>query len=338
MKSRRRRIQSVPTNIITGFLGVGKSSAILHLLKQKPPRERWAVLVNEFGEVGIDGCLFTGQETEDSGIYVREVTGGCMCCAAGLPMQIALNMLLARARPDRLLIEPTGLGHPREVMAVLGAEHYREVLDLHATITLVDARKVHDERYTGHPTFNQQLGIGDVIVANKADQYRPGDFPALMEFLESGGYLDNKSVYQISQAALQPGWLAGPARQYKVDHDHQHETGEASALLASPEIPDCGYLSIDNEGEGFYSRGWIFKPEWTFNADRLYSLLLGVAAERMKGVFITDRGISAYNKADDVLTEAPLDDTLDSRIECISSDRDSLEILEDALLDCVIAR
>jgi len=51
----------IPTNIITGFLGVGKTSAILHLLKQKPKDERWAVLVNEFGEIGVDGSLFQGQ-------------------------------------------------------------------------------------------------------------------------------------------------------------------------------------------------------------------------------------------------------------------------------------
>jgi len=63
-----------------------------------------------------------------------------------------------------------------------------------------------------------------------------------------------------------------------------------------------------------------------------------VNAERIKGVFITDRGITAYNKADNVLTEAELDDSMDSRIECISSDPHSLESLEDALLDCVLTR
>jgi G3E family GTPase len=77
MNVNHSKILSVPTNIITGFLGAGKSTAILHLLKQKPSHERWAVLVNEFGEVGIDGSLFTGTETEDSGVFIREVSGGC---------------------------------------------------------------------------------------------------------------------------------------------------------------------------------------------------------------------------------------------------------------------
>ncbi|NHN38181.1 GTP-binding protein [Pseudomaricurvus alcaniphilus] len=327
-------LKAIPTNVITGFLGVGKSTAILNLLKQKPDNERWAVLVNEFGEVGIDGSLFTGQKTEEAGIFIREVPGGCMCCAAGLPMQIALNMLLARAKPQRLLIEPTGLGHPLEVLSVLVAEHYREVVDLRATITLVDARKVHDERYTTHPTFNQQLAIADVIVANKADQYHPGDFPALLGFLERTTSLDSKSIFQVSMGALKIDWLAAPASQHIQTH-HHHTEKDVTSIPEAPEIPETGYLSIDNEGEGFYSRGWIFKPEWIFNSQELYNLLLGVNVERIKAVFITDQGITAYNKADNVLTEAELDDSMDSRIECISSDRCSLESLEDALLACV---
>lgn len=95
------------TNLITGFLGSGKTTSILHLLANKDPAEKWAVLVNEFGEVGIDGALLA-----DSGAMIKEIPGGCMCCVNGLPMQVGLNTLLRQGKPDRLLIEPTGLGHP----------------------------------------------------------------------------------------------------------------------------------------------------------------------------------------------------------------------------------
>ena len=73
------RLIDVPTNIITGFLGVGKTTAILQLLQNKPANERWAVLVNEFGEIGVDGSLIQGQHSESSGVFIREVPGGCMC-------------------------------------------------------------------------------------------------------------------------------------------------------------------------------------------------------------------------------------------------------------------
>ena len=85
MKSESKKLSAVPTNIITGFLGAGKTSAILHLLKTKPVHERWAVLVNEFGEIGVDGSLFEGLYGEQQSVFIREVPGGCMCCAAGLP-------------------------------------------------------------------------------------------------------------------------------------------------------------------------------------------------------------------------------------------------------------
>ena len=177
------KLSAIPTNIISGFLGVGKTSAILSLLEAKPENERWAVLVNEFGEIGIDGGFFEGVHTEQSGVFVREVPGGCMCCASGLSMQIALNQLLARSRPHRLLIEPTGLGHPREVLEVLSAEHYQEVLNIQKNITLVDARKLTDIRYTLHETFNQQIDVADIVVGNKEDLYQEESKQLLIDYV-----------------------------------------------------------------------------------------------------------------------------------------------------------
>lgn len=335
-----RKLESIPTNVITGFLGVGKTTAILNLLSKKPKHERWAVLVNEFGEVGIDGSLMSGQEAEEQGVFIREVPGGCMCCAAGLPMQIALNMLLSRAKPDRLLIEPTGLGHPKEVLEVLSASHYQDVLDLKATITLVDARKIHDKRYTDHLTFNQQLAIADVIVANKSDQYQSTDFPALLDFLDHSIDIDNTSIFQVSQGELQLDWLTGSAGYRDNEHSHEHHGNESDSvsILQTPELPEVGYLSIDNEGEGFYSRGWIFHSDWIFDADKINALLLGVEAERIKGVFLTDNGVVTFNKADNVLSEFSVAAADDSRIECITRDRTVLETLEVALMECVISK
>lgn len=309
-------LSAVPTNIITGFLGAGKSTAILSLLKQKPKEERWAVLVNEFGEVGIDGSLIGGQESEHAGVFIREVPGGCMCCAAGLPMQIALNQLLAKAKPDRLLIEPTGLGHPKEVLSVLTAEYYHSVIDLRSTITLVDARKTLDTRYAKHETFIQQLDIADVIVANKIDQYGPNDFPALLNFLDDIRVINNTPVYQVAYGNLQRQWLRGKSQfcANKQARSHNHIINESFPEASSP-LDGRSYMCIDNSGEGYHSRGWVFTPKWVFDVSQLNTLLLGYQIERLKGVFITNQGVFAFNKADGVLTQTELDDCLESRIE-----------------------
>lgn len=328
----QQTISAVPTNIITGFLGVGKTSAILHLLQSKPTNERWAVLVNEFGEIGVDGSLFQGQHNEEQQIYVREVPGGCMCCAAGLPMQIALNQLISRARPDRLLIEPTGLGHPVEVLEILAADYYREVLSVQKTITLVDARKLSDSRYTTHDTFNQQIAIADIIVGNKTDLYGAADQDQLLQYVEQHG-LPGAEVTFTERGAFDIAMLSGETT-FKVEaKKHHHGESALTDGLDDQPIPDSGYLKARNKGEGFQSIGWRFDPEKTFDKTRLYGFLSGLQAERMKAVFITDDGVFGYNLTSDALTEMELDDCLESRIEIIASDLD--ESWEEQLFACM---
>ena len=331
-------IVDIPTNVITGFLGAGKSTAILHLLKHKPANERWAILVNEFGEVGIDGGLLGGKNRGEQGVFVREVAGGCMCCTSGFPMQIALTSLLSQARPDRLLIEPTGLGHPKEVLALLTADHYRRMLDLRATITLVDALKIRDPRYAEHPTFLQQLAVADTIVANKIDRYDDQCMPELLGFLDRMEGRKDKPLHQVKQGAIKLAWLAGPAGAHALqDHDH-HDARAIATLPPAPKIPDSGLLRFDNEGDGFFSQGWIFTPAWCFDEDQLDTLLIGVKADRLKAVFITQNGVTTYNMADGVMTKSEVSDAHDSRVEVISSNRTQCSELEEALLRCVASR
>ena len=319
MPGNSHTIQAVPTNIITGFLGVGKTSAILHLLRSKPASERWAVLVNEFGEIGVDGSLFEGRHSEEQGVFIREVPGGCMCCAAGLPMQIALNQLLTRAKPDRLLIEPTGLGHPKEVLQILSADYYREILDLQKILTLVDARKLADQSYTEHKTFNQQIAIADTVVGNKLDLYQENDSDRLEAYVEQQGSGLARVIFsqngEIAAEQLQ-GKTAATAK------GHLHSSSEQKPLLSEAPIPECGYIKAINEGEGFQSIGWRFAPDRVFNYEKLFSFLTGIIAERMKAVFITDRGIFGYNLTPDALTEIELDDCVESRVEIISDQVD----------------
>ena len=180
-------IKNIPTNIISGFLGVGKTTAILQLLKQKKDNQRWAVLVNEFGEIGVDGSLFKGKIGGNQDVFIKEVPGGCMCCSAGLPMQAALSLLLAKAQPHRLLIEPTGLGHPIEVLGVLSEDHYHEILSIQKIVTLVDARKLKDIQYIKDETFNQQISIADILIGNKKDLYKEEDKANLLAYAKQNG-------------------------------------------------------------------------------------------------------------------------------------------------------
>jgi len=324
-------IQHVPTNIITGFLGVGKTTAILHLLGQKPKGERWAILVNEFGEIGVDGSLISGQFSESRGIFIKEVPGGCMCCAAGLPMQIALNQLLHRARPDRLIIEPTGLGHPVEVLQTLSAPHYQNILSIHQIITLVDARKIKDPRYAENMTFQQQISIADKIIGNKQDLYNDGDQALLEHFIaEQGNEYASLSFTWQGQLPLEA--LQG-STQTRAQSVHHHQKEPEPRINDSP-LPESGYLSAENSGEGYESIGWRFSPTRVFSRTKLYAFLTGLDVERMKAVFITDAGVFGYNLTSDILTELELDDCIESRIEIICHQLDAA--WETKLLNCAL--
>jgi len=326
-------LKSIPTNVITGFLGVGKSSAILHLLDSKPKHERWAVLVNEFGEVGVDGELFAGQHGEDAGVFIAEVPGGCMCCAAGVPMQIALGQLLRRAKPDRLLIEPSGLGHPKEVLQVLSSEHYQSVISLGPTLTLVDARSLSDPRYTSNSTYQQQIAIADVIVGSKCDLYQEGDKQRLREYAVQWGQVDVK-VTEVSQGRVLLDWLKGETR-YQVEPIAHLHTEQTSTPVAEQPIPECGYIEAVNSGSGFQSIGWRFSPVKTFSRSALIGLLKRIDVERLKAVVITDDGVFAYNRTRDSLTEQMLDDCLETRIEVISDQLDRA-VLKQSLFNCLV--
>lgn len=332
MNSDATLIQAIPTNIITGFLGVGKTTAILHLLKSKPDDERWAVLVNEFGEVGVDGSLFQGQHPETSGVFIREVSGGCMCCAAGLPMQIALNQLLTRARPHRLLIEPTGLGHPKEVLEVLSADHYREVLDIQKCVTLIDARKLRDSRYTDHEIFNQQIDIADVIVGNKQDLYQVDDKKSLESYVKKRRQ-KNMSILFSTHGQFDPKILQGRSETANIIRQHRHHHHEQRASTSEAPLSDSGFLKSVNSGEGYQSIGWRFSASKVFDRKAIFSYLSGIQAERIKAVFITCDGIFGYNGTADALTELELDDCMESRIEIIALNNDGISEL--GLLKCL---
>ncbi|MCF2857160.1 GTP-binding protein [Pseudoalteromonas sp. SMS1] len=331
MQSTRAAISAIPTNIVTGFLGVGKTSAIKHLLSKKPADERWAILVNEFGEIGIDGNLLSGQ-TQDS-VYIREVPGGCMCCASGLPMQIALNQLLNEAKPHRLLIEPTGLGHPLEVLQLLSNDYYQKLLNLEQVVTLVDARNIEDSRYTAHATFVQQIAISDVVIGNKEDLYQAHHKDALKHFLSEQGF-ENKQLHFCQHGQLNTQWLIGPTQAHIKPpcHHHHHEANPARDINAEP-IPQTGFLSAQNQGEGFVSVGWRFSAEKIFDRHKLRQLITSIEAERIKAVFITAQGIFGYNKTLDGVTEIELDECMESRIEIIAQTEDAQ--WQDKLLSCL---
>ncbi|CAI3811236.1 hypothetical protein GLGCALEP_06500 [Pseudomonas sp. MM221] len=158
-------LQNIPTHVIAGPLGAGKTTLIRHLLAQRPNNERWAVLINEFGLVGLDAALLSRDE---DGIAIGEVAGGCLCCVNGMPFQVGLGRLLRKSRPDRLFIEPSGLGHPLQLLAQLQQAPWAGVLTIQPLLMVVDAQSM--VRNEPLPEAQQQaFNASENVVFNKSE-------------------------------------------------------------------------------------------------------------------------------------------------------------------------
>lgn len=333
MTRKNEKIIAVPTNVITGFLGVGKTSTISHLLEQKPQHERWAILVNEFGEIGIDGSLFKISAKKQNNLFIKEVPGGCMCCSSSLSMQIALNKLLKEAKPHRLLIEPTGLGHPHEVLKLLSNQYYRDTLSLEKTITLVDARHLSDKRYTENETFNQQLAIADTIIVNKTDLYDAQDKTILSNYLTSNNF-KHDLLHFTTHGKIDLAWLTGKTEYVSKNNKLLHHHKMIEEDIADSPIPESGFIKAINQGEGYQSIGWRFNTEQVFDRIQLITFLQSTKAIRLKAVFITTDGFFSYNNTSDGFHEKVIKECNESRIEIIC---DNINSQWEALLQQTIS-
>jgi G3E family GTPase len=268
-------IAKIPTTLITGFLGVGKTTAILELLAHRPPGERWAVLVNEFGTIGIDGAVLSGSDA----VAIREVAGGCICCTANTPLRVALTQLIRKARPQRLLIEPTGLGHPAGIIDALRDPYLAPIIDLQAVICLVDARLLGQSDPT--PLFLDQIQLADILVANKTDLADPQALARFREF-SATLYPPKRLVTETRYGRLDPAWLDLPPLPAQL---RTHLPIHAATLSAVP--PPAGHVTY----------GLQFPPETVFSRQQLSALFdawrAWPALARAKGVFHTGREWSA---------------------------------------------
>ncbi|MCJ1857039.1 CobW family GTP-binding protein [Klebsiella quasipneumoniae] len=317
------------TNLITGFLGSGKTTSILHLLAQKPADEKWAVLVNEFGEVGIDGALLA-----DSGALLKEIPGGCMCCVNGLPMQVGLNTLLRQGKPDRLLIEPTGLGHPKQILDILTAAVYEPWIDLRATLCILDPRQLLDEKAVNNDNFRDQLAAADIIVANKSDRETPESAQAFADWWQRWG--GERRQVSATQGNIDLALLDEPRRNTaplpaSAEHAHRHPLTAGLAALSLAEHQR--WRRHLNSGQGYQACGWIFDAETVFDTIALLEWARLAPVARVKGVLrIAEGAVRINRQGEDLHIETLSVAPPDSRIELISANEADWNALQTSLL------
>lgn len=152
-------------DVIGGFLGSGKTTVILHQIREKSfDPARTVILVNEFGEVGVDGALLGGGEGA-----VRELPSGCICCSLKVDFMAQLEDIARTYDPERLVVEPSGVAAMRDILQALTNERVAHLVDEIRTVLVLDPDD-HDWFVEMSPTFvESQVGLAQLILLNKAD-------------------------------------------------------------------------------------------------------------------------------------------------------------------------
>jgi G3E family GTPase len=258
----------IVAHVIAGPLGVGKTTVLARLLGAKPPAENWVALLNEFTEAGIDALTVAAAAR---GAYdVRLVEGGCLCCAGELEFRRTLAELVAHVRPHRILVEPSGLGHPAGVVEELLGYESRGQIELRSVVTLVDVARL-DEAVEGQSgLLADQVGIADALVLSKGDLADP---PARTRFADwAEGLYPRKRWHGVAQ------W------------------GELPEAALAPRGPRAAGLEpgpTHGHALDAVALAWRFGREREFAEDRLRELVASGAAglpdcervRRLKGVF-----------------------------------------------------
>jgi G3E family GTPase len=322
-------LQNIPTHVIGGPLGAGKTSLIRALLAQKPADERWAVLINEFGQIGLDAALLT---TADDGIALGEVAGGCLCCVNGAPFQIGLSRLLRKATPHRLLIEPSGLGHPAQLIAQLQQAPWAGVLSVQPAVMVLDALALAAGQRLP-PSQELVLPDAGLLVLNKsaavdsaARQGIIAQLPALPLIWTDQGRLP---LAELPTQDLVRGTVADNAAIETL----AGRRGAMAAVWSDPRQPIC-HSQTQKEG---WSIGWRWHPAQQFDLARLQRWLGRLDWQRAKLVVHSDGGwVSGNALAGGAVDWRVSEWRRDSRLELIFAEPQDEKAMQTTLAECLM--
>lgn len=226
-------------DIISGFLGAGKTSLISKLLKEALNGEQVVLIENEFGEIGIDGGFL-----KDSGVEIKEMNSGCICCSLVGDFGTSLKEVVDKYHPDRIIIEPSGVGKLSDVIKAVKDLHLEKEIVLNSASTVADASKVKVYMKNFGEFFNNQIEHAGTIILSRTQNVNDEKLKKAIELLRlinTDAHIittpwDQLKGEQIIAAMenvtdLELEMLAEQAEMaHRAGHNHHHHDGEECCL------------------------------------------------------------------------------------------------------------
>lgn len=289
----------IPLYVFTGFLGVGKTSAILHALRLTPAGQKTAVVVNEFGDISIDGPTIS---SEGLPFAVADVPGGCICCAGMEMLTDQLTWLLAEVKPDRVLIEPSGIARPSDLLLKIRTSVLAGRFEYRPVIGIFDPELVADNDMRDSLLFDDQAGMADLIFLNRADLSSPDSITFAQNWFRDH-FPDRPEPVIGSHGQFPATWLDQPFQPaYPVKQTTGHQ-------------PESHFIGI----------GWYWNQA-LFDADKLQVLFRSLLDNRnqsglirAKGIFLTTIGPVLFEIAGKTLHQRPSEYRIENRVELLFS-------------------
>lgn len=217
-------------DIISGFLGAGKTTLIAKLLKEGLAGEQVVLIENEFGEIGIDGGFL-----KESGVEIREMNSGCICCSLVGDFGTSLKEVVEKYHPDRIIIEPSGVGKLSDVIKAVKDLHIENEIRLNSASTVADASKVKVYMKNFGEFFNNQIEHAGTIILSRTQNVSEAKLKTDIELIRSLNKdahiittpwddIDGKQILDAMENVtnLELEMLAEAAAKVAEEHEHHH--------------------------------------------------------------------------------------------------------------------
>ena len=300
----------IPCHIVAGPLGVGKTSAILHYLREHASHQRVGVLVNDFGPVGLDS---TTLQAEAPTAKVLNVPGGCICCTMLAELPGSMRRLLSEQTLDRLIIEPSGMASPAQVIDVLRQVESDLNIRLQPAIVMLSAADFDEETFERMAYYHMFCEAADILVFNRCDQT---DASKIERAQQWAGKLDPP---KLRVATASRGELPSELFELTVKATHMHDAG----LHSHDHHHDHDDHAHDPT---VHPGGFTLDIERRFDEEVLLINLMRICYQgigqnqvlRLKGVFHTNDGWQSIEIANQEVSMRPSAHRRDNRMEWLT--------------------